>query len=337
MRDSYNDRSTHMDIDDLIYYRPRKLRIHRTAWTNGSEIKCRFVDKVLIDDDLSVKEKRTIVYSLLKSIPQRERGVEWTERVVCYYCLRRVNAARVRSLRKDIISYWQNQEQYDRASQFDLLIGKIRSNSQAFFINFGNSDIKSLSSTLKDNITLFEQTGYDFFLNSGTLLGAVRNGKFISFDDDIDIGVVLNASNGIGAAREFMDLYKRLVRIDAIMVKPSFHSPVIKVELANKVIIDIFPSWIKDDKLFVWPHTFGDIEQNEFLPLSSITLEGVRFNCPQNPELMLERNYGSTWKTPDPEFKFPWKVARKQFRVLLLWYWIFLRIHWLTRLFSRGV
>jgi len=49
-------------------------------------------------------------------------------------------------------------------------------------------DAKAAVKNLKEIKDIFDKAGITFWIDSGTLLGAVRNGKFIEWDEDIDLG-----------------------------------------------------------------------------------------------------------------------------------------------------
>lgn len=60
---------------------------------------------------------------------------------------------------------------------------------------------------------IFDENGIGFWLDSGTLLGAVRNGKLIEWDEDIDLGTWYNNIQQIVST--FPELVKR--RFDVVL------------------------------------------------------------------------------------------------------------------------
>ncbi len=75
--------------------------------------------------------------------------------------------------------------------------------------------------------------------------------------------------------------------------------------------IDVFPAWLEGDKLYVYPHTSGELGKTDLLPLAACKTTGLPI--PRDAEAMLEVNYGKGWRTPDPGFRFDWTVANKKF------------------------
>ncbi len=91
-----------------------------------------------------------------------------------------------------------------------------------------------------------------------------------------------------------------------------------KLKALGNFQVDLFPAWDVDGKFYVWPHTFGELDRGDVVPLQETNIPGVKI--PAVPERMLELNYGSNWETPNRFWAFNWSKAKKrfsEFRVLL--------------------
>lgn len=314
----------------LIY--PRKLRTHKLIRSKYAQVILQNFDYHSTDISFVRKTNFSGLVKPLYTISRSERGVEWTERVVMAYAVKQLRSARVRSLRLSIIKYWEEQGNYERAKQFDsrlrnaIDIGK-KTLFNDFFLNFESNDKPKTAKYLSELMQKIEEEGFSTFINSGTLLGAARQGSFLSHDDDIDIAIVLNSNDELAVAHQFITAYNKLKVDFGEKIKTSFNSPVLKIKLQNDVTVDIFPAWFEDEKLYLWPHTYGEMTRAEIYPLIKLRLEDSDFLAPRNYEKMLSLNYGSGWTTPDTNFKFPWEKARKKFKRLLKAYWFFARLN----------
>lgn len=160
--------------------------------------------------------------------------------------------------------------------------------------------------------------GYVAFLNSGTLLGVVREGNFVAHDDDIDLAVLMHSDSVAGVAREWRRLKLALAAswlLDAEFErKGNTHC---KIGSAGGASVDLFPAWLDGDRVWVWPYLAGGVTRDALLPLQTRQQSGVRVRVPNRADLLLEHNYGTGWRTPDPTFRFNWKRASQQFRDFL--------------------
>ncbi len=150
------------------------------------------------------------------------------------------------------------------------------------------------------------------FLNSGTLLGAVREGRFIGHDDDVDIAVLLSAADSQEAARIWRDGIDLLIKRGVIEPRKRRNLGVFKLKSSVDINIDVFPAWIEAGRLHLYPHTSGELSQDDLLPLARCKM--TKLPIPRNAEAMLEVNYGADWRVPDATFTFPWAVANKKFK-----------------------
>ena len=156
--------------------------------------------------------------------------------------------------------------------------------------------------------------GHECFVNSGSLLGLVREGALIAHDDDVDLAVVLSGTDAACAAEEWLELRGQLVA--AGLVDRDFaarRQGHVKVRLPMGLTVDLFPAWASQGRMYVWPYTYGDVAVEDVLPLVRREVAGTELWFPRRPERLLEVNYGPDWRTPDPTFRFDWGAARARF------------------------
>ena len=177
--------------------------------------------------------------------------------------------------------------------------------------NFSDMDHALLWERVAAHISVLKERGYEVFLNSGTLLGVVRDQKLIDHDDDIDLAVILTADGPEAAAQEWRALTEE-IRGLGLLDEAAFENPaIIKLMRIDDVQVDLFPTWISEDQVFLYPHTAGELTRADLLPLATCSVSGNPI--PAAAEKMLALNYGAGWQTPDPYFKFPWVRANRRF------------------------
>ncbi|MFL1873700.1 hypothetical protein ACIKT0_00475 [Hansschlegelia beijingensis] len=135
--------------------------------------------------------------------------------------------------------------------------------------------------------------GIEFFLISGTLLGCVREGTILSYDKDIDVGVLTDVPPET--------IRKTLASSGRFKVRALTTDHLVQVEHANGVMLDVFLHWREDGRIYHqgqktrWWNSDFELQKVEFL--------GGTFKIPTNPDQYLIENYGDSWSIPQPEFE----------------------------------
>ncbi len=259
-------------------------------------------------------------YSELNALKQVKPSTLWIEAVVMLCVIFRERAPRARGLLRRL---GQRHAAAGTPELFEAFEQRITAylhpdklTGHGYGQTFEDMDHDDLWDHVSGLIAVLEELEHEVFLNSGTLLGVVRDGKLIEHDDDIDLAVELAARTPEEAAREWIKLKADLIEL-GIFDEAAHRDPSIyKLTSAGKVEIDLFPLWFdKDDNAYLYPHTFGELSRKDIFPLQECGTTGLML--PKEPEKMLAINYGEGWRVPDPFFRFDWKTQREKFAPFL--------------------
>lgn len=174
---------------------------------------------------------------------------------------------------------------------------------------------KELLSALAHATSSLNDIGYEAFVNSGTLLGLTRESGFISYDDDLDIGVFLRSSTPEEIAIEWYELKRKLKEKGWLDLNFDTDNKLYHYRIKSMgTYIDLFPSWVDEsDRLWIFPYLAGLLDKSALLPLKSQYIDNFTIQLPQDPQKILEANYGPSWGKPDPLWKFDWGAALMAF------------------------
>lgn len=135
-----------------------------------------------------------------------------------------------------------------------------------------------------------------YYITAGTLLGAVREGGIIKWDDDIDVEVPLETI-------EF--LKKNTEMLKNMNIKLDFRDHIWRINGLedDHPYIDLFQvkyqdgKWVFEDDFNTkrWPTSY--FYESEIFPLKPYKFNKLTLMGPANPIPFLERLYGD-WKTP---------------------------------------
>ena len=185
-------------------------------------------------------------------------------------------------------------------------------NGSAFTESFRGADVDAVMADCQALAARLVELGLEVFANSGTLLGLVREGKLLDYDNDIDLGVLMEAQDEADAAAEWIALCDRLIAAGVGVERSSWSGVTLKLNKIGPFGVDLFPAWIDGSgQVFVYPHTFGDLSRAQLLPFAEHGATGLKI--PADAEAMLASNYGDSWRVPNEGWTFGWKDANARF------------------------
>ena len=155
-------------------------------------------------------------------------------------------------------------------------------------------DPTAAAERLIDIKRILDQLGAVFFIASGTCLGAIRDGQFIEWDDEMDMGSVIGLN---GLDEKTIDRGIAAFEDNGYYVHVDRSSRHIGVHVVKESIrADWTCHRIIGDSVFQYPGVRTSLEL--FTQLKEIDFIGEKFLVPNPPEKYLETKYGSNWATP---------------------------------------
>ena len=141
---------------------------------------------------------------------------------------------------------------------------------------------------------IMDRLGVKFFLRQGTCLGAVRDNAFIPWDDDLDLGVILDSN---GFTQQSIESVLVAFRQSGYYVQTErSNSVTYSTALKDNIRIDILFHQVIREQIYHWPGIW--LPARLFYQLKEIPFLGKTFSVPNPPEEYLQIKYGPNWRTP---------------------------------------
>ncbi len=160
----------------------------------------------------------------------------------------------------------------------------------------------------------FKHQKITYWLEYGTLLGAVRNNKIIPHDYDVDLGL-LQSQWSIGIRNELKKLgfqFIREIAVDGIVYEESYKFNGITIDFFYCSIIDniVNTPVFRPFKNMTWDESLkqkGGFElylfKNPYNGVQEILFENEYWNVPKNSNLHLISYYGNNYMIPEKNWK----------------------------------
>ncbi|RYP88008.1 hypothetical protein EKO23_03925 [Nocardioides guangzhouensis] len=149
------------------------------------------------------------------------------------------------------------------------------------------------------------ELGVDSCLGYGTLLGAVRTGRFIGHDNDADVLLVSHGTSPAAAAADSHRLQRELRRRGWGVRRQS--AGFLNIWAPGRTYddcFDVFTAYCVDGWVLVDRWVRGPGGPETLVPFGTISLEGRTYPAPADPETVLALTYGPQWRVPDPSFRY---------------------------------
>jgi SAM-dependent methyltransferase len=149
------------------------------------------------------------------------------------------------------------------------------------------------------------------YLNYGALLGAIRDGAMIAHDSDTDVCYLSKHGSPADIIAESYVIERTMRGLGWSLLRMSGGDIKLLLPLSDgrQCHIDIFVAFRVGETFYQLGNRSGQLPESAILPVSTITLHGVDFPAPADPEAMLAFIYGPGWRVPDPSFKYADPVA----------------------------
>lgn len=183
-----------------------------------------------------------------------------------------------------------------------------------YFYNRQSEDIHKQLLGIKDLIKFFKQNcGVYAYLCYGTLLGSIRNNDVISYDSDYDIAYLSKGTTVNEVKEELKEICKILIQNKMLskiwingkgIINPSiedltnFGGQMHVKSPSGQVLVDVFSSWIENNKYYLCPHLQGQLHKSIIVPFTYSSIKNINLVVPHSSSILLEELYGKEWIVP---------------------------------------
>ncbi len=180
-----------------------------------------------------------------------------------------------------------------------------------------SNEVENLIVFLNDVCEILKRNNVNYWLEGGTLLGAIRNSKLIPWDHDLDIGLLFESEE---KSKKIVKILKKRFKVKTLDF-PDYDDI---WQLGDIRLLKVYKNKFKKTKtdpcLDIFFYYKGELEnvgpvykyvvwnRNAYHPekflnkLKRTELEGFEFPVPGLYEEFLEAKYGLDWKTPKKEW-----------------------------------
>ena len=124
-----------------------------------------------------------------------------------------------------------------------------------FHSTFATMDQTAIWADITTVIDRLKPVAGEVFLNSGTLLGPVRDQSLIAHDDDVDLALRLDAGSMETAAAAWQKTRAQLEKAGLLSERQPSNPGTMKLKSGGVYNIDLFPAWVSEGRgLRLPPH-----------------------------------------------------------------------------------
>ena len=158
---------------------------------------------------------------------------------------------------------------------------------------------------------LRDELGKDLFLIYGTLLGPVREGRFLPWDDDFDVAYLSDHTDVDAVRAESIDVMRSLAAAGfAVGLNPEGRPFRLgRHGHLGSTWLDVRPAWFEDGHLLAPNHARVPMLLDDLVPLATLHVDGDAFRVPRRPDAFLAAYYGDDWREPKPGHRGPSRLT----------------------------
>ena len=284
---------------------------------------------ILISKKIILKPKIEDKKLLFKLRYKRNLTSKDSTWIKCYIMKRNTNFYYVKTGNKN--AYFNYKDMELRKYNIDGLYVNVPSNMERFIVKYkkellfdfykdynielNSKNEKKAIEFLFDVKSKLDELSISYWIEGGTLLGAIRDKKLIPWDHDIDMGIINKSDEMIEQVIQKLKTFfyvsvKGFKEVEGVWNLGKYRVlkiyPRKNIFFKDNLCLDIFIYYLDENhyKYVVWNKNAYH-ERKFFDNLEQIEFYGKLINVPYDSEKFLEKKYGSDWKTP----KKRWNVA----------------------------